>query len=132
MACFTAFILLRHISLDDHPTDFTPRVVPATSDSRLNLISFPITPSYAIAIHDWSISVGSYSFGIIDCATQFIGNQPSERITLVKFGTWEAFCNFHAEYFAIAVAASIAALFAFTCVRHFSSHHEQEPKIRNA
>lgn len=60
-----------------------------SADSRL----FPITASTPVALHEKSFSVGAFSFSLVDCGTQFLGNQATHRITLVRFGAMETFFN---------------------------------------
>lgn len=61
----------------------------AASDSR----HFPVTASTPVALHEKSFSVGAFSFSLVDCGTQFLGNQITHRITLVRFGSMETFFN---------------------------------------
>ncbi len=129
--CFVAFIAWSRIP--DYPTEFSSPVVPSSLFAPSPMTSFPVTPSTPIALGGWSFSVGSYSFGITDCATEFIGDQfIGGRYTLVQFGKWSAFFAFHAQHFSLAVATVIAALFAIACFRQLSSRREQQPRTRNA
>ncbi len=122
--CFVAFIAWSRIP--DYPTEFDPPVVPSSLFAPSPMTTFPVTPSTPIALHDWSFSVGTYWFGITDCASEYIGDQfIGGRYTFVRFGPASAFFAFHAQHFALAVATVIAALFLIAYFRQLSGRNNE-------